>query len=193
MMRRRLLYKTDIIPQGSYDYGIFNIPDNQIIDTGICLTDTDKDWSLLFQVSFPGAFISSGQDFYRLANVGVAILRTTNIDGVNTETISFGFYANYFTAYYMTANRYMYNNATRDFININPRRFALWHDKNSQKMQLICNNYSSDITHAFTANNTNIHIFNTKPSWAKPDKLMIYEKLLTQNEINNFILNDIIP
>lgn len=191
MMRRRLLYKTEIIPPGSYDYGIFNIPDNQIIDTGICLTDTDKDWSILFQVSFPGAYLSS--DYYRLPNLGITILRSSNIDDIGTETISFGFYANYFTSYYMNTNRYMYNNATRDFINISPRRFALWHDKNTQKMQIICNNYTSDITHAFTANNTNIYIFSTKPTWGKPDKVLIYEKLLSQNEINNFISNDIIP
>lgn len=190
MLRRGMM-----VPKatGSYVYGIFNVPTTGVIDTGVCLTDTDKDWAILIEVEYPNSYIASGKEYYQIGG-GASIIKTDSTVDLKTASITLGIYVNYYQAYYMNKSNSQYNRADRDFINPEPRRYAMWHEAQSGTAGLIMNNLSQTITQAFTADNNTVHISPSRSDGMQNIRqVLIYNKALTATEISNYITNGIIP
>ena len=192
MALRRSLLMQGIQSQGSYIYRLDNAPTDAITDTGICVTDTDQDFSILCEVEYPTATYDESASQWKTSGHKVAV-STNNAMLMQSASLVFGVYANYARTYWMTKTNYGYNNNTRDFIRTSPRRYSMIHAKDSNTSVSRYNNFTlTTPTGAFTSDSN--HLFINKSSNAYTVKqVLIYNKVLTDNEINNYITNGVIP
>ena len=196
MMRRRNL----LIPNkqtGTYIYRN-NSQSSIIVDTNICLTDVDKNFSIIGEVSFPNATYDSNNNYYRCVigsggNNSLIFIANNELTGGASPASLLG-YANYLRYYWMDNQRYQYTNSTKDFFNPSiHHRFCYWHEINSNTAHLIYDNttFSAIATIPFTASNETIKINASSNSMTVHD-FIIYNKILTASEITNYIQNGII-
>ena len=130
---------------GTYIYRI-NTPSSAIIDTGVCLTDADKNFSIIGEISFPNANYDSTNNYYRCtvgsgSGTNSLIFAAYNTPTVNASPASLLGYNNYLRYYWMGNQRYQYTNSTKDFFKPSTHhRFCYWHEINSNTAHLTYDN-----------------------------------------------------
>lgn len=191
MMRRRQMMAGKA-SGGTYIYRLDNAPASTT-NTGIILTDTDKDWTILVEASFPKAYEDSSY-YYRNGNNQTTFFRNNSSMTLNSSAVGFGVYNYYGRMYWMGQQNYTSNNSTKDFIRTDPRRYAAWHEKGTKVGKAKLNNSGIMTTPAadFAADSTPIHIRGSG-SYIEIRQVLIYDKLLTENEINAYITDGTIP
>lgn len=195
-IRRRVLL--GIKSQGTYVYRIDNVPHGAVangIDTGIMLNDVDKDWTILCDVSFVGSTLTpngsySMQGGYKDCGI---IRDNPNITSASSQ-VYFGFYQNYANTYWMEGRKFVFNSASLDFINPDPRRYAFYHKAGESCAHLnLCGHEYTTPTKTFVANNNHVYVRPSVSDEFLINQVLIYEKQLTADEISAYITGKVIP
>lgn len=190
MLRRHMLMPSQNIIVGNFIYHYANVPSTSV-DTGLKLVDTDKSYTILTEMSFPGSTVSGNN--YKVA-------KSTTVYGVGTLTNAANpcfliCYQNYIRIRFFDKNTYQYaNTSTAPFFSPDGvHRFAHWHETNTNTASINLDGYTTKTTPAGTYTASNDTLLIQASSGVVVHHIFIYNYVLTQQEIDNYISNGIIP
>ena len=196
LLRRRLMVQggePPAPPSGTYIYMKLNVP-NEAFDTGIKLGDTNKAFTILTEMSFPNTTIN-GTNWTGIGLHAIYSLGSLASDQVQSAaTIVAG--RNLIRVRFCDKSALQYSNVENaPFLSPDRRhRFAHWHAADSGDASLNYDGYVTKTATGGTYVQTN-DTLNIK-SWTDTiviHALYIYDKVLTEQEISDFISDGIIP
>lgn len=178
---------------GTAIYRIDNVSTTQR-DTGVKLADTDKSYTILTEFSFPNAVIS-GNSWKVGTNFNPYAVGT--LDNVQSGGQAAGAQIgqNFFRIRYFDKASYQYaNTETAPFFSSTGRhRFAHWHEAGSGTASANMDGYITRTTASGTFTATNDTLLVIGNASVNFHTMLVYDKLLTEQEISSYISDGIIP
>ena len=180
-------------PAGTYIYMIKDVPTTQT-DTGIKLADTNKAFTILSEMSFPGTSINANNTWIGIGNNSIYCNGTLSTSSETAASLVGG--NNFLRIRFFGGSVYQYAKAdTFPFLSNDRRhRFAHWHAADSSVSTIELDGYGEITTASgtYAASNDTLLVKGTANKIVI-HALYIYDRVLTSQEISDYISDGIIP
>lgn len=181
-------------PTGTYIYRIKNVP-TTVTDTGVKLADTNKAFTILTEMSFPDTYINDRNTWTGIGNNTIYSDGAFSTSAQDAAALLTGG-NNFFRIRFFEGVTYQYARAdTFPYLSNDRRhRFAHWHAANSATSTIDLDGYG-EITTAngtYAASNNTLNVRGTATKIVI-HALYIYDRVLTSQEVGDFISDGIIP
>lgn len=195
LLRRRMMGQggEPPAPAGTYIYMIKDVPTTKT-DTGIKLADTNKAFTILTEMSFPDAYINDRGTWTGVGSDAIYSNGTFNVSAQDAAALLVNG-NNFFRIRFFEGGAYRYaSNAEWPYLSNDRRhRFAHWHLADSSVSTINLDGCGEITTASGTYAASNGTLFVKATAKIIIHALYIYDKVLTSQEISDYITDGIIP
>ncbi len=179
---------------GTAIYRIDNVPAT-VTDTQIKLADTDKDFTILTEMSFPNAYIPEGKSTWQAGVQATAYGVGSLAMSATTSMAMLLFYSNFARIRFFEKQAYRYAGDDRYpfYSNDKRHRFAHWHASGSNTASVDLDGYDTLTTPEGTYAASDDTLLVQGNENCTFHTMLVYDKVLTEQEIDAYIQDGIIP